>query len=143
MLGLYSFEHCDGPQLLDELAKILIRRKILAFVQEITQRATPLQAGRPENQTSESSDFLSSPHVPVRLTLEHMSGNEVLASIDAEINALKQARALLIGADTATLKKKKSSKKPLKKKRTLSPEAKARIAEGQRKRWAAQKKSRK
>jgi hypothetical protein len=72
-----------------------------------------------------------------------MSGNEVLASIDAEINALKQARALLIGTDTAAPKKKLSSKKPLKKKRTLSPEAKARIAEGQRKRWATQKKSRK
>jgi hypothetical protein len=69
-----------------------------------------------------------------------MSGNEVLASIDAEIAALQQARALLIGSDTAAVKKKSSSKKPLKKKRTLSPEARARIAEGQRKRWAAQKK---
>jgi hypothetical protein len=72
-----------------------------------------------------------------------MSGNEVLASIDAEINALRRARALLIGTDTAAPKKKPSSKKALKKKRILSPEAKARIAEGQRKRWAAQKKSRK
>jgi hypothetical protein len=69
-----------------------------------------------------------------------MSGNEVLASIDAEIAALQQARALLIGNDTAAAEKKTSSKKPLKKKRTLSPEARARIAEGQRKRWAAQKK---
>jgi hypothetical protein len=140
---LYSFDVCDGSHLIDERAKILMRRKILAFLQEIPQRATPLQAGRPENQTAESSDFPSSPHAPVRFTLERMSGNEVLASIDAEINALKQARALLIGADTATLRKKTSNKKPLKKKRTLSPEAKARIAEGQRKRWAAQKKSRK
>ena len=69
-----------------------------------------------------------------------MSGNEVLASIDAEIAALQQARALLIGSDTAAVKKKTSSKKPLKKKRTLSPDARARIAEGQRKRWAAEKK---
>jgi hypothetical protein len=69
-----------------------------------------------------------------------MSGNEVLASIDAEIAALQQARALLIGNDTAAVKKKTSTKKSLKKKRTLSPEARERIAEGQRKRWAAEKK---
>jgi hypothetical protein len=70
-----------------------------------------------------------------------MSVNEILASIDAEISTLQRARALLIRTEPNTLREKSSSKKPLKKKRTLSPEAKARIAEGQRKRWAAQKKA--
>ena len=87
-----------------------------------------------------SSSFPGSQFRPKRFTLEHMSGNEVLASIDAEIAALQQARALLIGSDTAAVKKKTSTKKSLKKKRTLSPEGRARIAEGQRKRWAAEKK---
>jgi hypothetical protein len=76
-----------------------------------------------------------------RFTLVCMSVNEILASIDAEISTLQQARALLIRNESETLKEKASSKRPLKKKRTLSPEAKARIAEGQRKRWAAQKKA--
>jgi hypothetical protein len=70
-----------------------------------------------------------------------MSVNEILASIDAEISTLQRARALLIRTEPNTLRGKASTKKSLKKKRTLSPEAKARIAEGQRKRWAAQKKA--
>jgi hypothetical protein len=70
-----------------------------------------------------------------------MSVNEILASIDAEISNLQRARALLIQPEPDTYKEKASKKRPLKKKRTLSPEAKARIAEGQRKRWAAQKKA--
>jgi hypothetical protein len=70
-----------------------------------------------------------------------MSVNEILATIDAEISTLQRARALLIRTEPDPLREKPSSKKPLKKKRTLSPEAKARIAEGQRKRWAAQKKA--
>jgi hypothetical protein len=70
-----------------------------------------------------------------------MSVNEILASIDAEISTLQRARALLIGTEPNGPQGKASSKKTLKKKRTLSPEAKARIAEGQRKRWAAQKKA--
>jgi hypothetical protein len=70
-----------------------------------------------------------------------MRVNEILASIDAEISTLQRARALLIQTEPNTPREKASSKKTLKKKRILSPEAKARIAEGQRKRWAAQKKA--
>jgi hypothetical protein len=70
-----------------------------------------------------------------------MSVDEILASIDAEISTLQKARALLILNERETFKEKASSKKTGKKKRTLSPEAKARIAEGQRKRWAAKKKA--
>lgn len=70
-----------------------------------------------------------------------MRVDEILASIDAEISTLQRARALLIGTEPNGPKGKASSKKTLRKKRTLSPEAKARIAEGQRKRWAAQKKA--
>jgi hypothetical protein len=76
-----------------------------------------------------------------QFTLKYMRVNEILASIDAEISTLQRARALLIRTEPNTLREKASGKKPLKKRRTLSPEAKARIAEGQRKRWAAQKKA--
>jgi hypothetical protein len=70
-----------------------------------------------------------------------MRVNEILASIDAEISTLQQARALLIRTEPNGPRAKASSKKTLKKKRILSPEAIARIAEGQRKRWAAQRKA--
>jgi hypothetical protein len=70
-----------------------------------------------------------------------MSVDEILASIDAEISTLQRARAVLIQNEPGTFKEKASAKRSLKKKRTLSPEAKARIAEGQRKRWAAKKKA--
>jgi hypothetical protein len=81
-----------------------------------------------------------------------MALKEVIALIDAEIAALKQARALLATGSAVTVAKRKPGR-PLKvqpdtmatpkrkKKRNLSPEGRARIAEAARKRWAAQKKS--
>jgi hypothetical protein len=86
-----------------------------------------------------------------------MSNNSVVALIDEEIAKLMQVRSLLATtgkvADkiTARLAKKaakvaKSSPagkaapaKKGKKRRTLSPEARQRIADAQRKRWAAKK----
>jgi hypothetical protein len=86
--------------------------------------------------------------------------DSILAQIDAEIAKLTQVRSLLAntGKIAATITKslaKKSAKvakpakaakavKPAKaakakKRRTLSPEARQRIADAQRKRWAAQK----
>jgi hypothetical protein len=75
-----------------------------------------------------------------------MTIDNILASIDAEIATLTEARALLAGA----IPKKKpgrpkstaiSTPKTKKKKHTLSAEGRAKIAEGQRKRWAALKKA--
>jgi hypothetical protein len=76
--------------------------------------------------------------------------NSVLAQIDAEIAKLTQVRSLLantgkIADKIATRLNKKAAKaeakaaKPskAKKRRSLSPEARKRIADAQRKRWAA------
>jgi hypothetical protein len=69
-----------------------------------------------------------------------MSAIDLLSSIDAEISRLQQARALLAGSGTG--RPKKSAARPgRKKKRTMSVEARAKIAEAQRKRWAKQKKA--
>jgi hypothetical protein len=74
-----------------------------------------------------------------------MSANDILSLIDTEITALQQARAVIAGA----IPKRKpgrpksttaSTPKP-KKKHKLSAEGRAKIAEGQRKRWAALKRA--
>ena len=74
-----------------------------------------------------------------------MSIDSILQQIDAEIARLSQARALLSGlgkqviASPALATRSTSTKASQKKKRVLSPEARKRIADAQRKRWAAQK----
>ena len=92
-----------------------------------------------------------------------MAINSILAQIDSEIAKLTQVRSLLAntGKIAATIterltKKAAKATKPAKaakvakapkapkvaktkKRRTLSPEARQRIADAQRKRWAAQK----
>jgi hypothetical protein len=81
-----------------------------------------------------------------------MALKDVLSLIDAEIATLKEARALLAAGSTVTVAKRKPGRPPKvqpdspkvsirKKKRKLSPEGRARIAEAARKRWAAQKKA--
>ncbi len=72
-----------------------------------------------------------------------MAIDSILAQIDAEIATLKQARSLLasaglvatVGTEPTTRKKRRKSRKG----RTLSPETRKRIADAQRKRWAAQR----
>ncbi|HZB89056.1 MAG TPA: hypothetical protein VE291_10390 [Terracidiphilus sp.] len=69
-----------------------------------------------------------------------MSIETILAEIDAEIARLTQVRSLLastgkVGAKLAAVKAAKTPK--TRKKRVLSPEARKRIADGQKKRWAA------
>jgi len=60
---------------------------------------------------------------------------EILIELDAEIARLQEARHLLTdGKGKAARSAKKSFK------RTLSPEAKAKISAAQKKRWAAAKK---
>jgi hypothetical protein len=81
-----------------------------------------------------------------------MALKEVIALIDAEIAALKQARTLLATGSAVTVAKRKPGRPPKvqpdttatpnrKRKRKLSPEGRARIAEAARKRWATQKKA--
>jgi hypothetical protein len=74
-----------------------------------------------------------------------MAIDSILAQIDAEIARLTEARSLLANLGTVSLAvaAPKTATAPVKakkrKKRVLSPEARKRIADAQRKRWAAQK----
>jgi hypothetical protein len=73
-----------------------------------------------------------------------MTIESILAQIDSEIARLTQARALLSNAGKVSSAHVKSAapSKPAgrrRKKRVLSAEARKRIADAQRKRWAAQK----
>ena len=67
----------------------------------------------------------------------------IIAQIDAEIARLTQIRSLLANtgatASKANAPKAKNAAAKTKKRRVLSPEARKRIADAQRKRWAAQK----
>ncbi|HEU5352667.1 MAG TPA: hypothetical protein VFU55_13830 [Terracidiphilus sp.] len=67
----------------------------------------------------------------------------ILAQIDAEIALLKQARNLLAGTGKTTStvggRAAKTVTGKARKKRVLSAEARKRIADAQRRRWAAQK----
>jgi len=72
-----------------------------------------------------------------------MAIENILAQIDSEIERLQQARTLLatIGNSTKAGRgsKKSSAKARPRKKRVLSADARKRIADAQRKRWAAQR----
>lgn len=62
-----------------------------------------------------------------------MTTTKIIAAIDAEIARLEQAKTLLNGVPSG-------APKPVTKvERNLSPEARARIAAAQKKRWAKQK----
>jgi len=70
--------------------------------------------------------------------------SEILTQIDREIAQLQQARVLLAGKSAPAQKKVlavSAAKKPLKKKRNLTPEGRKRIAEAVKRRWAEQKKA--
>lgn len=63
-----------------------------------------------------------------------MTTTKIIATIDEEIARLEQAKKLLTGLSSG-------APKPAKQKRNLSPEARARIAAAQKKRWAKQKRA--
>jgi hypothetical protein len=66
---------------------------------------------------------------------------ELLVAIDQEIACLQNARNLLAGSGETTRRGQPSgTKEKQAKKRVLSTAARQRMAEAQRKRWAAQKK---
>ncbi len=76
--------------------------------------------------------------------LQLMANDTILSLIDAEIARLTQVRALLaktgkVATKIAAVKAAKAAPAKVKKTRVLSPEARKRIADAQRKRWAAQK----
>jgi hypothetical protein len=66
-----------------------------------------------------------------------MNTTELLSAVDSEIARLQEARALLAGTGSRTVK----AGRPAKRKYTLSPEARKRIVDAQRKRWAKQKRA--
>ncbi len=77
-----------------------------------------------------------------------MANKEVIAAIDREIDRLQQARTILAGEEEEASPRgrpagkqvtKKRVGRPAGTKRVLSPEARKRIADAQKKRWAAQK----
>lgn len=77
-----------------------------------------------------------------------MELKEIIDQIDAEIARLQQARALLAAAVASPSSKHLSALKAdraasRKKKRNLSPEARAKIAAAQKRRWAAQRAAKK
>jgi hypothetical protein len=77
-----------------------------------------------------------------------MAFNDILAQIDAEIARLQQAKSLLAASQAPIAPPVRRGRPPLnsgesansaKKKRKLSPEGRARIAEAVKRRWALQK----
>lgn len=70
-----------------------------------------------------------------------MSIDTILAELDLEIARLTQARALLANSGKVATKfaSHKGGAPGLRKPRVLSPEARKRIADAQKRRWAAQK----
>jgi hypothetical protein len=72
-----------------------------------------------------------------------METSQLLSAIDEEISRLTHARALLAGSNGTTRGKSKAPRaiKTAAVKRVLSPDARKRIADAQRRRWAAEKKA--
>ena len=78
-----------------------------------------------------------------------MAIHDIIAQIDAEIAHLQQAKSLLTATSPRRAGRPKKvaaeslASKTAKKKRNLSPEGRARIAEAAKRRWAAQKATKK
>jgi hypothetical protein len=68
-----------------------------------------------------------------------MTREDIVAAIDEEINRLEKVRALLQGSSSNKLFA-SAALPPARKKRQLSADARKRIADAQKRRWAKQKK---
>jgi hypothetical protein len=68
-----------------------------------------------------------------------MTREEIVAAIDEEINRLEKVRSLLQGSGGSKLLV-SGALSGIRKKRHLSPDARKRIADAQKRRWAKQKK---
>jgi hypothetical protein len=69
-----------------------------------------------------------------------MKTDDIIAQLDAEISRLQQAKALLNGTTAKRSSASDGASKPAAK-RVLSPEARAKIAAAQKKRWAKARKA--
>jgi|HubBroStandDraft_6_1064221.scaffolds.fasta_scaffold4272534_1 hypothetical protein len=69
-----------------------------------------------------------------------MQTTDIIAQLDAEISRLQQAKALLNGTTAKRSSTSDGATKPVVK-RVLSPEARAKIAAAQKKRWAKARKA--
>jgi hypothetical protein len=67
-----------------------------------------------------------------------MTREELIAAVDEEISRLERVRALLQSSGSSGISTPSFGNRP-RKKRILSPEARARIAAAQKRRWAKQK----
>jgi len=65
-----------------------------------------------------------------------MGTREIVVELDAQLARLREARALLTGSNGRVVTKRGSRKRPV-----LSAEARKRIGDAQRRRWAKQKKA--
>jgi hypothetical protein len=68
-----------------------------------------------------------------------MSVTKIVAELDAQIARLEQVKKLFSSERSNQFGNHAANKGVRRKKRTLSPEARKKIADAQRKRWAAQK----
>jgi hypothetical protein len=68
------------------------------------------------------------------MTGETVGVLEILAQLDREINQLEQARSLLKGGTSPSLRRKAT-------KRRLTPEGRRRISEAVKRRWVAERKA--
>ncbi len=75
-----------------------------------------------------------------------MNTSEIVAALDAEIARLEHVRAIIASTSGSSIAKagkqrgRPAESKSVAPKRVLSPEARKKIGDAQRKRWAAQKK---
>ena len=75
----------------------------------------------------------------LRFSEATMETNAIIDAIDAEIGKLQEVRALLSVGAAIAAKGKAPAGKTTRRRRRLSPEARKRIADAQKKRWAAVK----
>lgn len=68
-----------------------------------------------------------------------MTREQIVAALDDEINRLEKVRSLLQGSSSSRFLS-SGAFASVRKKRQLSPEARKRIADAQKRRWAKQKK---
>jgi hypothetical protein len=69
-----------------------------------------------------------------------MAITDLISALDAEINRLQQARSILASLGATSLHSRAATKSATgKRKRKMSAEARKRIGDAQRKRWAKQK----
>jgi hypothetical protein len=70
-----------------------------------------------------------------------MDTESIINEIEAEIGRLREVRAFLSGNNAPVKTRSAPAKTAIRRRRTMSPEARKRIADAQRKRWAVAKRT--